>query len=428
MPSLPRAAQASSMLSLLPYELALYIFDILLGATHGDEPLRLKICHTSSDWLRFLSAHPRYWTNIAVMSNTPQDLVLHYISLASPLPLRFKIILTSADPVVNLAYLAPHVSAASHFSVESDHEETLSRLHSTFQGLSGPRLRFFGVFFHETPIRGLRNRTPLLPMPWFGPNTASLEVLHLCCAVIPFSVYTFPRLRILRLWGVHPRYSLDIRALRSVIASSPVLTDVTFRRFSCTGASAPSVLPVSSSTITSLELGFSGDGTIGALAALLSFPALVNLTIELSSADHELPTSLSVTLGTLTARPFRMRIARLLAPFPALTSLDIRHSLPSAFLSLLRASVAHATAHRVNLLPHLRSLTMNEGDLSDIRRFAALYILPSSPTKTTPLVRLHVAAPDPPVCGPSTSIDAYCLLWLASHVSDFMLSPGGPPV
>ncbi|KAJ7698795.1 hypothetical protein B0H16DRAFT_1749580 [Mycena metata] len=431
--------QAASLFSLLPLELCIMIFDLVLHPGQAQLRIRHKVCRASSQWLRFLQQHGRYWNRVYVDFRFPRELILRYIKLAGTVPLHFHISLKSSDPVVNLAYLAPHVAGATHFTVETDNDDTMQQLYDTFKGISGPNLRFFAVFF-RSPHRRFRvpvDYTPLLPRPWFGDaalaanNTQSIQVLHLCCAVIPFTHLVFPNLRVLRLWGVHPGYSLDVQSLHAVITNSPRLTDVTLRRFSCTGLRAPNLPLIHSSTVRSLELGFASDGSISLLAALFVFPELLDLTVEISSEAHmeqllNVPPPLLSRVGKLLirnplryARAFHFPADQLFVLFPGLTILDIQHSRSWVFRNLLRDAQVFVTANGRNLIPQLRQLYMGYAPVEDIFRFANLYCSDSPSGVVVSLDTLHAGFLERQSFDVSTSADHSRLQWLRDNIANF---------
>ncbi|KAJ7041004.1 hypothetical protein C8F04DRAFT_1253507 [Mycena alexandri] len=437
---------AVSLFSLLPLELCLLIFDIVLAPGRDQLRLRHKVCRCSSQWYRFLLEHPRYWDRILVESAIPREWILRYIALARALPLRFHISLNSSDPIVNLSYLAPHLAGATHFTVESDSDETVHRLYLTFKGLVGPNLRFFALFFRPPPSRmGLVDYTPLMPRPWFGDATFSggstqcLEILHLCCAVVPFSRLFFPRLRVLRLWGVHPGYSLDLRSIRDVIVNSPCLTEVTFRRFSCTGLASDDLPAIMSASIQVLELGFSTDGSLAQLIALFEFPSLFDLTVEVGSDRHveqliAIPSSLLVGVTKLLirnplryARSFIFRADLVFPLFPILTHLDIRNSRSAVFRSMVQDCVAFWDANGSNLIPRLHRLFMNQAPVADIARFAALYCCTSPSAVPLSLHTLHAGLWEQRIFDVPTEADFAHRRWLQNNVADFRLEYLGCP-
>lgn len=423
---------------LLPYELRLYIFDILLGFGKYDNALRTKVCGTSSDWMRFIRSHPRYWTRVLVTSRVARDDVLSLIALAGTLPLRFHIIFNSSDPVIDLGYLAPHMLAATHFTVESDDKDSLTRLQQSFQGVQGPSLRHFALFFRRVRQPVPRDSTPLLPRTWFSGQHQALEVLHLCCAVIPFADLYFPSLRVLRIWGVHPQYSLDVRILSMVICGSPMLQDLTLRRFTCTGLRDLAALPIiRCTTLNTLELGFSCDRTIGRLATLFDFPSLSELLLEISSVSHvdqvrALRPQLLSRVTLLTIRnpravyvPFIFSSIDVFPLFPCLRALNLRLSHPPVFADLVRATVDYFRAHGAALIPGLTYLTVNHATMYELFEFASCYaVLLDSTHPFVSLQRLHAGLGVLPRFGPVTMKEDAAVTWLSSNVADFLVEPG----
>ncbi|KAJ7692806.1 hypothetical protein B0H16DRAFT_1751765 [Mycena metata] len=425
---------AACLWFLLPNELQLYIFDFVFAGRLKDMALRTKVCATSSAWMRFLRAHPRFWTHICITSRIPKDDVLAFITLAGALPLRFYITLNSSDPVVDMSYLAPHVLVATHFTVESDDRDTLARLQQTFAGVSGPLLRHFALFFRRARQPTPRDSTPLLPHTWFSGQHQDLRVLHLCCAVLPFVDLDFPSLRVLRIWGVHPQYSLDVHGLAKVVCNSPMLTDLTVRRFTCTGLRGVALLPeIYSATLKTLEVGFSRDGSIGRLATLFDFPSLTDLYLEISSAGHVAQTramrpQLLSRVTALLVRdprtqytPFVFMSIDFFSLFPNLQGLNLRFSRPPVFTDLVNTSSDHYRTHGTPLLPALTFLTVNEATMTELFEFASRYLV--VPRDGPPYVSLrHIHAGLVPY-GPFDMEEAAAVAWLSSNVREFVGEP-----
>ncbi|KAJ7038559.1 hypothetical protein C8F04DRAFT_1255837 [Mycena alexandri] len=428
---------AACLWFLLPYELRLYIFDMVFACRKSSNALRTKVCGTSSAWRRFVRSHPHYWTRVLVTSRIPQDDVLSHIALAGNLPLRFHIIFNSSDPVVDLGYLAPHMLVATHFTVESDDRDTLCRLHQSFQGVRGPLLRHFALFFRRAQQSVPRDCTPLLPRTWFSGQHQALEVLHLCCAVIPFADLHFPALRVFRIWGVHPQYSLDVRALSVVICNSPVLQDLTLRRFTCTGLRDVDTLPaIRSTTLSTLELGFSCDGTIGRLATLFDFPSLSELFLEISNTAHvdqvrALRPRLLARVTSLTIRnprarymPFEFSSIDVFPLFPCLRALNLRLSQPHVFTDLARTTSEYLRTHDAVLIPGLTYLTVNYATMCELFEFTSCYpVGPDSGHPRVSLKRLHAGLGVFVPFGPATMEEDAAATWLSSHVAEFIVDP-----
>ncbi|KAJ7740549.1 hypothetical protein B0H16DRAFT_1728911 [Mycena metata] len=361
------------------------------------------------------------------------DDVLANITLAASLPLRFHIIVRSSDPVLDFGSLAPHMLRATHFTLESDDQLTLSRLHQSFKGISGPLLRHFALFFRRDRQNTPRDCTPLLPRSWFSGQLQALEVLHVCCAAMPFADLHLPALRVFRMWGVHRQYSIDFRTLSGVICNSPLLQDVSLRRFTCTGLRSFDTLPVLRSTsVRTLELGFPCDGSLGRLASLFEFPSLSDLLLEISTLGHVRQTELlrpqllatvaSLTISNPSARsvPFDFPYTHLFLLFPCLRALDLSLSHPRVFADLVLTSSLHFRAHAVALLPRLASLTVNHTGMRDLYEFASCY--PVDLALGHPCVSLSriraVFGVDVPH-GPPTMDEAAASSWLASNVLHF---------
>jgi hypothetical protein len=314
-----------------------------------------------------------------------------------------------------------------------DEGVTLSHLRRLFKGLAMPDvihftscvLRSDGFLDHQSSIS--------LPLsPWLGGSYDSLQIMDICCTVIPFDRHIFPSLRVLRVWGSHPLYSLSVTALLTVIANSPILRQLTVRRFTCHDLHVAGVPSIYSSTITTLEVGFSADGTIGQLVSSFVFPLLHHCLVDVSSQIdvHELLNlsppllllvkHLSIRNPKVRPWPFSSSFTAFLPLFPALTTLDIRDSRSSVFVDLVDAVTVHSQSSPYLLVLHLITLVMNYGHLHAIRSFSTLYgVRNDSDGRHMVLQHIHAGS-----YGPSAAVnDALYLtpdyLWLSRHVADF---------
>jgi hypothetical protein len=366
---------------------------------------------------------------------------MRFLELAGDLPIDFHFDLRSNSALNDLSYILPFISRASDITMKTSDGVSLSRLRSVFECVRVSDVRYFSAFVRRSDGYLERNRAySVTTHPWFGGAHDNLEVLHLQCTVVPFINLAFPSLRELRLWGSHPLHPISVTDLSSIILSSPLLREVAFGRFSCDGVDDPNMRSICSSTITSLEIGFSKDGSIRQLASLFVFPLLVHFIVHVSNDNDiqdllHLPVHLFANITHFIVRnpsvhswPFRFSSYLVFPLFRALTVLDIRGSRSAVFLDILTAAEQHALHSALPFIPELSVLTMNYGPVDGIRRFAAFFgAREDSNGEHMVLQCIHAGN-----YGLSSSVNnlVYLMpdyLWLLLHVVDFKFEYLGRP-
>ncbi|KAJ7606045.1 hypothetical protein DFH06DRAFT_1348308 [Mycena polygramma] len=422
--------------SLAP-ELRRLIYDIVLDPQQ-ERPIRTRsrVCSTCRNWRTFVEATPSYWTFILVDSEVAPSSVLRFIALASSLPLEFRIVLKSSEPILNLAYLSASLLTAVRLTIESDRLDTLHRLRQTFHGLSTPLLVYFAASLHRIPSSYAQFvAPPIVNAPWLPDAGAqeALEALHLNCSPLPFPHFIFPRLQTLHLSGRHFRYNVDVNQLAVVMANSPLLASLTIHRFHCFGLDPSIPAPViRSSSVREMDIVFSHTDDTMALASTFDFPSLSKLTVDITSVYDGIYLSLlpHATLSTVSTLVLTKRLTRdkefpfissaLLGRFHNLTSLDIRSCHPWVFTQLLAAVSEHAASTGSILLRRLGFLAVHHAPMHDLVSFATLYGASDADDGSHSVLRriwtsacLCEHSFDPDVVGSRQ--------WLSSHVLDFVV-------
>ncbi|KAJ7038560.1 hypothetical protein C8F04DRAFT_1179574 [Mycena alexandri] len=433
--SLNEASTAHSLWDRLPYELGLFIIDLVLAPSPSRVRLRLKVCETSSVWMRFVLSHPHYWTHVIVTSRLSRQDVRRHISLASPLDLHLHLLFVSSPLPAGLGYLLVHLPSVSHFTVETDNADTVERLHAVFSAAPAPRLRSFRILFNRSSISPPAPFDHVNPMPWFGVIYPNLQSLHLRCACVPLWPASIASLRELSLVGRLFPCRILATVLSDVITGCPLLESLTLFRVSCYGIDDDddtSSLPiVHSASIVSLRLGFGGQFSLRDFVQRLDLPSLSVLGLDILSesdvADSlSLPPRLTAPVTTLVVRgssafllysPFDLPADILLPLFPLLTSLDLTATTSPTFDALLSASVRHLHSAGANLVPRLTSLSVGEATLEGLQQFVRLFS--PSPCSGIRLQRLQGAMRG---AGPQSFEDYERRVWLDSAVAHFSYS------
>ncbi|KAJ7680204.1 hypothetical protein DFH06DRAFT_1315011 [Mycena polygramma] len=421
----------------LPPELRRSIYDLVLDP-HQERPTRARsrVCSTCRSWRNFVEETPTYWTSILVDSEVAPSSVLRFIALACSLPLEFRIVLKSSEPILDLAYLSASLLTAVRLTIESDRLDTLLRLRQTFHGLSTPLLVYFAASLHRVPSSYAQFvAPPVVDAPWLpaaGPQGA-LEALHLNCSPFPFHHLIFPRLRALHLSGRHFRYNVDVNQLAVVVANSPLLTTLTVHRFHCFGLDPSLPAPVIRSTsVREMDIVFSHTDDTMALASTFDFPALSKLTVDITSVYDGVYLSLlpPATLSTVSTLVLTKRLVRdkafpfissvLLERFHNLTSLDIRSCHTWVFTQLLAAVSEHAASTGSLLLRHLGFLAVHLAPMHDLVTFATLYGASDADDGSHSVLR-HIWT-SACLCTQSFTPDVVnSRQWLSSHVLNFVV-------
>ncbi|KAJ7626397.1 hypothetical protein DFH06DRAFT_1142113 [Mycena polygramma] len=303
---------------------------------------------------------------------------------------------------------------------------TTARLQTMFAGVATKSIKDFAVYV-ERPAHGYSTHR-LHHAPWLDGSHDALEILHLSRSVLPFVQRSrFPQLTVLHIHG-QAAYWHSVDVLSAIIRASPVLHTVILQRLICGGFVDSNVREITSTSITSLDLGL-GGGNVTSLAALFRFPALSKLAVRASEFSHvqdllSLPPSLFAPVATLTIYnaqcwPFDVSLSQFLALFPALTTLDLTHS-ATAFPVVLSAAIQHSVQHSSNLIPLLACLTLKHAALDDIKTFAILYGARESSDGGHMVLRsIHTVVGTAATRANYTSLCA----WLRTHVSDFGIHP-----
>ncbi|KAJ7729354.1 hypothetical protein B0H16DRAFT_1734291 [Mycena metata] len=369
----------------LPYDVQRKIIDLVLAPSSLREKLRVKLCASSSDWMRFVFSHPHYWTHIIVTSRSTPDRVRHLVSLAFPLALHLHLLFQSSPLPAALGYLLPHVASASHFTVETDSVGAVERLHAVFSAVPAPRMRSFQLLFNRSSFSPPAPFDHDNPMPWFGSFFPDLESLHLRCACMPLASASLTSLRDLDLSGWLFPCRITSADLSAVVTGCPFLESLTLFRVDFPDIGDDAALPlIRSTSVTSLRLGFGGQYTLQTFVHFLDLPSLSSLVLDILSqsdvaASLSLPPRLTSAISTLIVRgnrsfplysDFEFPAEFLFSRFTLLTTLDISQAASPTFDSLLSAWLSRNQRDGVNPIPGLKSLYVSNATLEQLEQLS----------------------------------------------------------
>ncbi|KAJ7474500.1 hypothetical protein B0H11DRAFT_1918525 [Mycena galericulata] len=351
---------------------------------------RVKICRSSSVWMRIMLGLPTIWSFVFVGLTRPLEAALYAVNLSASSPLRFHFDFVDfagyfeesmdascvADLVERMIRpMLPFFHRVVDVRMDVDDALVLDIARTLFADVRAPMLRRFVLRVMDTYAASVPER------PWGRGWSTSLETLHLRSAPISFAGASFGCLRVLRLFGIlHPAMSYDM--LRSIIASSPSLSDVAFHMVSCVILPGAVLLPVVSDSITSLDMSFNEATNFALVASLFRFPSLRSLRFDTTSLAHieGVPGFAHLFVGVshlvLTERRLALPLEQALSlffAFPAVETLDLSCSKGFLFEQIVIAATAARTDGPHLPFPALSCILLGHESLELVMRLANRY-------------------------------------------------------
>ncbi|KAJ7445306.1 hypothetical protein FB451DRAFT_1433419 [Mycena latifolia] len=414
---------------------------------------RARVMGVCSAWMNYILAEPIFWTSIFIQSVVrPLDESDHIVrgadlnesaqtsivrSKKCPLLIHLYFTGTCASPPARyepldfirprIYFLIPVMDQVSHMSIETDHPIALGFLHSYFEDVKVPSLRSLTINTH------LALHSPAYPnnlLNWFPDSHSGLEELRLNYARFPLDASSFRALRVLEIVAIPRPYMVDATDLAKVIRSAPLVTLV----MSLLGCSFPTddiMLPIHSTSFTTVKLSFGYDGSIARLASLFDFPALRTAYLDIS---YQVDIERAMLCGALFRSVERLYIRErppfsrannpvvdvslLFTLFPAVTHLDLQHSY-MMLKQLYECSLLTVVDGYTYTLPLLRRLDLGLDTTDNVRSLASLHMTSDASYCAIHSISLRYTT----LPGPISQREHLDRRWLAQHVQEFQLIP-----
>ncbi|KAJ7493255.1 hypothetical protein B0H11DRAFT_2228037 [Mycena galericulata] len=382
--------------AMLPFDIRLLIFEMLLVHLPLElcslYRLRAKLLALSPVLNAFMLDQPSFWRHIGISPSTPPEAIAAFISRSQYLAPYFYFKFGSSAgsslrrvPIrARLASLSAHLARAERVHINCHDHIGSSLVQSAFSDVSCPNLRHLTIFYPlcrgEEEVPGRMDAR--IALPWFQNSFPCLVRLDLFGVSLRYADVYFPSLEFLRLRGLPDRFGLRHHTVSELIAHSPVLSSMCLTTaLSSDFAELDDAQPISSLSLTTLNLRFSPDFAVAYFARCLSAPNITALFTDFGRLDLALDFAVcsqlmaqitSLTLIDPTLGAF-ISSGMMFIHLPSLSTLDLHGCTPDVFEQLLSVSSGHVVDGLTTVLPRLRAIDVNYVPADSLRSFVVLH-------------------------------------------------------
>ncbi|KAJ7143161.1 hypothetical protein C8R43DRAFT_954290 [Mycena crocata] len=399
---LPTKVCPSAMLVGFPTEISTSILDIVLF-DGLDPPVcpsfaffnrRARVCKVDRFWRELVNGLAHYWVYILLTHQFPVSCIQTFLDRSQSLQLHFRLAFfdydgdyDAIDVDAQIAVIRPYLYRATAFDMATDEAEVILQIFHHLKSVAAPRIRDIMLAFrflpHQTALT-LDHAPASAPAPtmWFRGNFASLTNLRLNGTLLPFAHYTFSSLRLLHLTGAPPYFSADFTALAHVITSSLALETLILQNLPCDGFPTQTSDVISTSLLT-LGVIFSSDGSLDLFLRRCFFPNLKTITIEVKGSLEvasvlacrrlfDSATTVEIANRRTGPQIVRFDAGSMFSILSSVTSLDISASRPMLFTDFLMECQRHCSGGYTTVVPHLASLLLPSVMIGALKSFVQL--------------------------------------------------------
>ncbi|KAJ7490160.1 hypothetical protein B0H11DRAFT_1912179 [Mycena galericulata] len=432
---------STSVTDRLPYELNMAIINLVLFSHTSPNDyrefyrLRTKLLATYRGWFTLIMDEPTLWSYILLTLKTSPTTAPTYIRRSANKPLHFRLafgrcfttteyehgsptIVKEIDNLLNP--LKPFFERALHIHIECGHHHAMERVRKHLGRTYVPLLKRLTIrrtynawWWAEDLDDVVQTRT------WFGGKMAALDELYLDETNMPFQRMDLPALTYLHISGVLDTIQMEARSIETLIKRCTLLRELNLAETSISGSAHAG--EIRSTSITTLGIIFSTDGSLANMARILDLPNLKTITLHLRhdldmeeatscSKTFEQATTMHIIAGTPDDANIMFTSVQLFEHTARIETLDLSEARGNLFRLLLNMSEKTMVNGNTTILPRLRNINLPLITSASLKRFVMIH---------DRLAKMNARTSDH--YGPVTEKKQANREWIAERIHEFTL-------